>query len=113
MVRRHPDEYKFPLWGNIALYSTLLAAHYMSVPRQLLFHCNHTHTACSFDTSMAQKSHFKMQMQGTYQERNTFPQWPWATIKEPKYIQTAHGCGRVSLKLGVTIADCLPAETSS
>ncbi|KAG9001466.1 C-24(28) sterol reductase [Tulasnella sp. JGI-2019a] len=73
MVRRHPDTYKFPLWGNIALYSTLMIAHYI------------------FDTSMAQKSHFKMQMQGVYQERMTFPQWPWSTIKNPNFIQTAHG----------------------
>lgn len=31
MVRNHPDVYKFPLWGNIALFSTLMIAHYMYV----------------------------------------------------------------------------------
>lgn len=42
---------------------------------------------------MAQKSRFKMQMQGTYQHRPwSFPQWPWGTVENPEYIQTAHGC---------------------
>ena len=31
-----------------------------------------------------------MQMQGSYQYRWTFPQLPWGTLKNPKYIQTAH-----------------------
>lgn len=40
---------------------------------------------------MSQKSRFRMQMQGTYKIRWTFPQLPWGTIENPKYIQTAHG----------------------
>lgn len=44
----------------------------------------------SFDTSMSQKSRFRMQMQGTYQYRYTFPQLPWGTLENPTYIQTAH-----------------------
>ena len=44
----------------------------------------------SFDTSMSQKSRFRMQMQGTYQYRYTFPQLPWGTLKNPTYVQTAH-----------------------
>lgn len=45
----------------------------------------------SFDTSMAQKSHFKMQMDGDVQKRWTFPQLPWNTVQNPKYIQTEQG----------------------
>ena len=49
----------------------------------------------SFDTSMSQKSRFKMQLQGTYQYRWTFPQLPWGMIENPTYIQTGHGCAAV------------------
>lgn len=45
----------------------------------------------SWDTAMAQKSHFKMQTQGITKLRKTFPQLPWNTIEKPTYIQTAHG----------------------
>lgn len=40
---------------------------------------------------MSQKSRFKMQTQGNYKYRWTFPQLPWGTINNPTYIQTAHG----------------------
>jgi delta24(24(1))-sterol reductase len=30
-------------------------------------------------------------MQGITKIRNTFPQLPWSIVKEPKFIQTAHG----------------------
>ena len=45
----------------------------------------------SFDTSMAQKSHFKMQLDGNHNPRKTFPQLPWNTVKNPKYIDCANG----------------------
>ena len=45
-----------------------------------------------WDTAMAQKSHFKMQTQGITEFRKTFPQLPWNTVKNPTFIQTAHGC---------------------
>ena len=45
----------------------------------------------SFDTSMSQKSRFRMQMQGITTFRNSFPQLPWSIIENPKFIQTAHG----------------------
>ncbi|KAG9048018.1 C-24(28) sterol reductase [Tulasnella sp. UAMH 9824] len=73
MVRRHPDTYAFPLWGKILLYTTLMVSHYI------------------FDTSMAQKSHFKMQLQGIHHERWAFPQWPGRHVHNPTYVQTAHG----------------------
>lgn len=44
-----------------------------------------------FDSSMAQKSRFRMQLQGTLKVRWSFPQWPWSTLKDPRYLQTEHG----------------------
>jgi Delta24(24(1))-sterol reductase len=41
---------------------------------------------------MSQKSRFKMQTQGINTFRKTFPQLPWGTLKNPEFIQTAHGC---------------------
>lgn len=40
---------------------------------------------------MSQKSRFKMQTQGNYNHRWTFPQLPWGVVKNPTFIQTAHG----------------------
>lgn len=40
---------------------------------------------------MSQKSRFKMQTQGIFEYRKTFPQLPRGTLHNPKYIQTAHG----------------------
>lgn len=40
---------------------------------------------------MSQKSRFKMQTQGVFEFRKTFPQLPWGTLTDPAYIQTAHG----------------------
>lgn len=45
----------------------------------------------SFDTSMAQKSAFKMQQQGVYVPRKSFPQLPGAIVENPTYIETKHG----------------------
>ncbi|KAF8749322.1 ERG4 ERG24 ergosterol biosynthesis protein [Rhizoctonia solani] len=73
MASHDPSTYRFSTPTYIALYCTLLTAYYI------------------FDTSMSQKSRFKMQMQGTYEPRWTFPQLPWGTIENPTYIQTAHG----------------------
>jgi len=73
MASHDPSMYRFSTPTYILLFTTLLTAYYI------------------WDTSMAQKSHFKMQTQGVYTFRNTFPQLPWNTIKNPTYIQTAHG----------------------
>lgn len=40
---------------------------------------------------MSQKSRFKMQTQGITTHRKTFPQLPYGTLQNPKFIQTAHG----------------------
>lgn len=73
MVRSSPSTYEFPLWGQIAMVTTLIVCY------------------CIFDSSMAQKSNFKMQQQGEYRQRNAFPVIPWSSIENPTYIQTKHG----------------------
>ncbi|KAF8323103.1 ERG4/ERG24 ergosterol biosynthesis protein [Clavulina sp. PMI_390] len=72
MATHHPSKYQFQTWQYVLLYSTLLTAYYI------------------FDSSMSQKSRFRMQMQGNYKYRYTFPQLPWGTLENPQYIQTAH-----------------------
>eukprot|EP00581_Thalassiosira_minuscula_P012606 CAMPEP_0183729726 /NCGR_PEP_ID=MMETSP0737-20130205/31053_1 /TAXON_ID=385413 /ORGANISM="Thalassiosira miniscula, Strain CCMP1093" /LENGTH=506 /DNA_ID=CAMNT_0025961997 /DNA_START=178 /DNA_END=1698 /DNA_ORIENTATION=- len=44
-----------------------------------------------WDTANSQKNRFRMQQRGTFVERNTFPQLPWGTIRNPTYIKTKHG----------------------
>ncbi|THH17795.1 hypothetical protein EW146_g3095 [Bondarzewia mesenterica] len=73
MASHDPSKYRFSTPTYVALYLTLITAY------------------CVWDTSMSQKSRFKMQTQGNFNYRWTFPQLPWGTIKNPEYIQTAHG----------------------
>ena len=94
MATHDPETYRFSTTTYVLLYGVHLAAHYMSVftscmsSRLLMPRAS----VQSFDTAMAQKSHFKMQMDGGHHEpRWTFPQLPWNTVKNPKYIQTAQG----------------------
>jgi len=51
-----------------------------------------------WDSSQAQKNRFRMQQRGTYVGRNAFPQLPWNTLKDPKYIKTK--CGSTLLTDG-------------
>ena len=62
-----------PFWYNAALYVTLLAAYYV------------------WDTSNSQKNRFRMSERGNLVVRWTFPQLPWGTLQNPKYIKTEHG----------------------
>ena len=73
MASHDPAKYRFSTPTYVALFGTLLTAYYV------------------WDTSMSQKSRFKMQTQGIYEYRKTFPQLPYGTIHNPKYIQTTHG----------------------
>lgn len=41
-----------------------------------------------WDTAQSQKNRFRMQLKGTYIPRFSFPQLPWGTLKDPKYLQT-------------------------
>ncbi|KAI8378717.1 ergosterol biosynthesis ERG4/ERG24 [Choanephora cucurbitarum] len=44
-----------------------------------------------FDTANAQKNRFRMEQNGSYFDRNAFPQLPWGRIKNPTYIKTENG----------------------
>ena len=73
MASHDPAKYRFSTPTYVALFGTLLTAYYV------------------WDTSMSQKSRFKMQTMGITSYRWTFPQLPWGTIENPTFIQTAHG----------------------
>jgi len=73
MASHHPSKYQFSTSTYVIMFTTLLTAYYV------------------WDTSMSQKSRFKMQTQGVFNYRKTFPQLPWGTIKNPTFVQTAHG----------------------
>lgn len=73
MSRMPASTYEFPLYGQIMMFSTLLICYYI------------------FDSSMAQKSSFKLQQQGDFYQRKAFPVVPWSVIEDPTYIQTKHG----------------------
>jgi len=73
MASHEPENYRFSTVTYCVLFGTILTAYYI------------------WDTCMAQKSHFKMQTQGIYKHRKTFPQLPWNTVQNPTFIQTKHG----------------------
>ncbi|CAL1715031.1 unnamed protein product [Somion occarium] len=73
MASHDPSKYRFSTTTYVALYATLLTSYYI------------------WDTAMSQKSRFKMQTQGIFTYRKTFPQLPGGTVENPRYIQTAHG----------------------
>jgi len=57
----------------IVLFTVLIAAYYI------------------WDTANSQKNRFRMQLRGTYIKRKTFPQLPWGTLINPRYIKTSTG----------------------
>lgn len=44
-----------------------------------------------WDSAQSQKNHFRLESTGVVINRNTFPQMPWNTIKNPRYIKTEKG----------------------
>mmetsp|Transcript_33214 Transcript_33214/g.130756 ORF Transcript_33214/g.130756 Transcript_33214/m.130756 type:complete len:149 (-) Transcript_33214:1429-1875(-) len=44
-----------------------------------------------WDTSQSQRTRFRLQQVGAYKPRFTFPQLPWGTLKDPKYLTTETG----------------------
>ncbi|MCH9614763.1 MAG: Delta(14)-sterol reductase [Chlamydiia bacterium] len=64
---------QIPLYFMVPLFALLLIAYYI------------------WDTANSQKNRFRMQLRGTFVERRTFPQLPWGTLKNPKYIETESG----------------------
>ena len=90
MASHDPSKYQFSTSTYLIMFTTLLTAYYVyvSFPR----HSSRSNSLVfSWDTSMSQKSRFKMQTQGVFNYRKTFPQLPGGTIKNPTFVQTAHG----------------------
>ncbi|OGV36309.1 MAG: delta(24(24(1)))-sterol reductase, partial [Legionellales bacterium RIFCSPHIGHO2_12_FULL_35_11] len=44
-----------------------------------------------WDTSQSQRNRFRMKLRGTYKPRYAFPQLPWGTLENPKYLTTKCG----------------------
>src|SRR5690606_472871 len=44
-----------------------------------------------WDTSQSQRNRFRQMMNGTFVPRWTFPQLPWGTVYNPKYLETKAG----------------------
>jgi len=44
-----------------------------------------------WDTSQSQRNRFRTALTGTFHARNTFPQFAYGTLKNPTYLDTAHG----------------------
>jgi len=62
-----------PFYCQVAMFVILLAAYYV------------------WDTANSQKNRFRMMRNGTYVKRYTFPQLPWGTLHNPRYLTTKHG----------------------
>ena len=71
LLRNGPIDH--PWWYSTLVVFVLLFAYYV------------------WDTSQSQKNRFRMQLAGTYVPRRTFPQLPWGTLKNPRYITTKNG----------------------
>ena len=44
-----------------------------------------------WDTAQSQRNRFRMQLNGSYVKRKAFPQLPWGTLKNPRYLDTEAG----------------------
>lgn len=62
-----------PWWYLALVYGILFTAYYI------------------WDVANAQKNYFRMELNGSYQVRYTFPQLPGAKLKNPKYLKTDAG----------------------
>lgn len=64
---------QLPFWWFCVLIFCLVFAYYV------------------WDTAQSQKNRFRMQIKGTFVKRYTFPQLPWGTLKDPKFMKTENG----------------------
>jgi delta24(24(1))-sterol reductase len=44
-----------------------------------------------WDTAQSQRNRFRMQLNGSYVKRKAFPQLPWGTLQNPRYLDTKAG----------------------
>jgi len=75
ILKHGPFEHSTPF--TVACFTMLIVAYYV------------------WDTCNSQKNRFRMQLRGTFSPRMTFPQLPWGTLHNPKYLKTE--CGGVLL----------------
>ena len=71
IASRPPFEHSLPY--TVMCFVLLLGAYYV------------------WDTSQSQRNRFRMQQRGTSVPRRAFPQLPWGTLENPRYLQTTHG----------------------
>ncbi|RDW80025.1 hypothetical protein BP6252_04663 [Coleophoma cylindrospora] len=73
LANHPPSTYKWNPYFMTALYITYLFVYWV------------------WDTTNSQKNRFRSQERGTLVERKTFPQLPWQTVKNPRFIKTKTG----------------------
>ena len=71
LVHQKPITYSTPV--TVLFYFALLCAYYV------------------WDTANSQKNRFRMQSRRAFIPRFAFPQLPWGTLVNPKFIKTTHG----------------------
>src|SRR5690606_33534401 len=62
-----------PVWYLALVYTILFTAYYI------------------WDTANSQKNYFRMDLNGSFRPRLTFPQLPWRKLENPKYLKTDAG----------------------
>ncbi|EEH45932.1 uncharacterized protein PADG_02082 [Paracoccidioides brasiliensis Pb18] len=73
LANNHPDTYRWNRYALAALYIVYLFVYWI------------------WDTTNSQKNRFRQQREGCMILRNTFPQLPWQTLKNPRTITSKEG----------------------
>ncbi len=71
IASRAPFEHSLPY--TVFVFALLIGAYYV------------------WDTAQSQRNRFRMQLNGSYVKRKAFPQLPWGTLKNPRYLETEAG----------------------
>ncbi|KAG5359198.1 Delta(24(24(1)))-sterol reductase [Yarrowia sp. C11] len=73
LINHKPEDYEWSTTYNVFLFVLITVSYYF------------------FDVANSQKNRFRQQRLGTMIKRNTFPQLPWQTIKNPTFIKCKNG----------------------
>ena len=71
LASRPPFEHSVPY--TVFCFALLLGAYYI------------------WDTAQSQRNRFRMQLNGSFVRRKAFPQLPWGTLANPRYLETQAG----------------------
>jgi delta24(24(1))-sterol reductase len=71
LAQRAPFEHSAPY--TVLCFALLVGAYYV------------------WDTSQSQRNRFRMQLRGALVKRYAFPQLPWGTLRNPRYLETRSG----------------------